>query len=370
MKNTIGNSVSVTLFGESHGKSIGAVIDGMAPGIKVSDEMIEKALLKRRPKGNISTSRKEKDKFEIVSGVFNGYTTGTPICIVIPNEDVDDSVYEKMNGKVRPSHADYTAHLKYNGFEDYRGGGHFSGRLTAAIVAAGAIAKAALDEVNIKIGTHLKKCAGVSDRQLGDYTKDIELLDSKDFPVLCEKAEAEMKSAVEKAKQEQDSVGGVVETVILNVPCGVGEPFFDSVESQLAHAMFSIPAVKGVEFGAGFGISDMLGSSANDEFEVAGGKVVTKTNNNGGINGGISNGMPILFSVAIKPTPSIGKTQNTIDIKTCENTEITINGRHDPCIAHRACPVVEALAAITLCDLLSQKYGTDFPRTIKSGDKK
>ena len=246
MKNTFGNSVAITLFGESHGKVIGAVLDGIAPGIKIDEKRVEEALAKRRPKGNISTSRSEKDRFEIVSGIFNGYTTGTPVCIVIKNEDVDDSVYEEMDGRVRPSHADYTAHIKYNGFEDYRGGGHFSGRLTAAIVAAGAVAQAELDAVNIKIGTHLKKCAGVSDRPFENVEDDINVLSSQDFPALDKDAGEKMKNQIEKASKEMDSVGGVTETAILNIPCGVGEPFFDSVESAISHAMFSIPAVKGV----------------------------------------------------------------------------------------------------------------------------
>lgn len=370
MKNTFGNSVAITLFGESHGKVIGAVLDGIAPGIRIDEKRVEEALAKRRPKGNISTSRSEKDRFEIVSGIFNGYTTGTPVCIVIKNEDVDDSVYEEMDGRVRPSHADYTAHIKYNGFEDYRGGGHFSGRLTAAIVAAGAVAQAELDAVNIKIGTHLKKCAGVSDRPFDNIEDDIDVLSTLDFPSLDKDAGEKMKKQIEKASKELDSVGGVTETAILNIPCGVGEPFFDSVESAISHAMFSIPAVKGVEFGTGFSISDMLGSQANDEFKYCQGKVITKTNNNGGVNGGITNGMPVTFSCAIKPTPSIGKTQNTVDVKKQEDSQISIKGRHDPCIAHRACHVVNALAAITVCDLMAQRYGTDFPNTLNRGEDK
>ena len=370
MRNTIGHNVSLTIFGESHGKAIGAVLDGMPSGIRIEDKRVEEALAKRRPRGTFSTSRVEKDEFEIVSGVFNGYTTGSPICIVIPNKDVDDSVYEEMDGRMRPSHADYTAHVKYKGFEDYRGGGHFSGRLTAAIVAAGAVAQAALDEIGIKIGTHLSKCAGVSDRGFADAEKDIDCLKNKDFPVLDDKAAEKIIKEIEKAKTNLDSVGGISETAVLNIPCGVGEPFFDSIESQLSHALFSIPAIKGVEFGAGFAIADMTGSTANDRFEYSDGRIVTKTNYSGGINGGISNGMPVTFRCAIKPTPSIGQKQDTIDIKKNENAELTIKGRHDPCIAHRVCPVIDALTAVIVCDILSQTYGLDFTRIINRGDKK
>lgn len=360
MKNTFGNNVSVTLFGESHGAAVGAVIDGLPAGVNVDESFISHQLDLRRPIGKISTPRHEADKFSIVSGVFKGKTTGTPICVLIPNENTKSGDYSKKYGKARPGHADYTAYVKYNGCEDYRGGGHFSGRITAGLVAAGAIAVDLLKNKGIYIGTHIKKCAGVNDEPFTDYKKDTELLSVAQFPVLGEAAKNEMISAIEKAAEEGDSVGGVLETAVTGVPVGVGEPWFDSVESVIAHALFSIPAIKGVEFGAGFGCADMRGSQMNDEFKLENGAITTKTNNNGGINGGIANGMPIIFSCAVKPTPSISKTQNTVDFISGEEVSLSVSGRHDPCIVHRARVVVDSIAAITLCDLLSQKFGTDW----------
>ncbi len=360
MKNTFGNNVSVTLFGESHGVAIGAVVDGLPAGVKVDEEFISHQLDLRRPFGKISTSRQEADKFEILSGVFNGKTTGTPICIIIPNENTQSKDYSKTYGKARPGHADYTAFCKYNGCEDYRGGGHFSGRITAGLVAAGAIAIDLLTKKGIKIGTHILKCAGVEDSGFADLEKDINNLSGKVFPVLNDKKEEEVIKSIEKIAKEGDSVGGVLETAVIGLPVGVGEPWFDSVESVLSHALFSIPAVKGVEFGAGFSCADMLGSQMNDSFVFNGDKVTTKTNNNGGINGGITNGMPVLFKCAIKPTPSISKEQETVDFINNENTVLSVKGRHDPCIVHRARVVVDSITAIVLCDLLSQKFGTDW----------
>ncbi len=335
MKNTLGNNVSITLFGESHGEAIGAVIDGLASGIQVDESFIAKQLELRRPAGQISTSRVEKDNFKILSGVFEGKTTGTPICIVIPNENTKSKDYGEIRYKMRPSHADFTANVKYNGFEDYRGGGHFSGRVTAGIVAVGAIAISALKNKGIEIVTNISRLGGISN------PKDIE-------------------SIIMDAKKQGDSVGGVLETQITGIPAGVGEPWFDSMESVLSHALFSIPAVKGVEFGAGFSIADMLGSKANDLFRAVEGKIVTETNNSGGINGGITNGMPIVFRTAIKPTPTISKEQATVDIRDNSNTTLLATGRHDPCIVHRARVVVDSIAAIVICDMLSQKFGTDW----------
>lgn len=360
MKNTFGNNVSITLFGESHGEAIGAVIDGLASGIEVDEEFIASQLSLRRPVGAISTPRVETDKFQILSGVFQGKTTGTPIAIVIPNENTHSKDYGEMAVTARPGHADYTGFMKYNGFADYRGGGHFSGRITAPIVAAGAIAISALNKKGIKIGTHIDSCGAVSDREFSDLEKDIENLNKKEFAVLETSVEEEMKSAILKAKAEGDSVGGILETAVIGLPAGLGEPWFDSVESMLSHALFSIPAVKGVEFGAGFKIADMLGSTANDEFSCEDGKITTKTNNNGGINGGITNGMPIIFRLAVKPTPTISKEQNTVNFKTNENTVISAKGRHDPCIVHRARVVVDSITALVLCDILATKYGTDW----------
>lgn len=360
MKNTFGNNVSITLFGESHGTAIGAVIDGLPAGLDVNEEFISHQLDLRRPVGKISTPRQEADKFTIVSGAFNGKTTGTALCIVIPNENTKSKDYAASYGKARPGHADYTAFSKYNGFEDYRGGGHFSGRITAGIVAAGAIAIDALKKKKIYIGTHIKKCAGVSDADFSDLNEDIYLLSDKMFAVLDDDAGNAMIAEIEKAASEGDSVGGVLETAVVGLPVGVGEPWFDSVESVLSHALFSIPAVKGVEFGVGFDCAEMRGSLVNDSYCYENGKVVTLTNNNGGVNGGITNGMPVVFKCAVKPTPSISKEQNTVDFINGENTVLAVKGRHDPCIVHRARVVVDSITAIVLCDLLTQKFGTDW----------
>ena len=360
MKNTFGNSVAVTLFGESHGEYIGAVIDGLAPGIKIDHEYIAHMLTLRRPDGKISTPRKEKDEYKIVSGVVNNTTTGTPITIIIPNENVKSGDYSQMKTVARPSHADFTAECKYHGYQDSRGGGHFSGRITAALVAAGAICKYSLEQKGIYIGTHVKKCGGISDRELNNLKEDINELNAKTFAVLDEMSKEKMVEAILAAANNGDSVGGVLETAVMGMPVGVGEPWFDTVESLLSHMMFAIPAVKGVEFGAGFAIADMLGSQANDPMRMDSGRVITTTNNNGGINGGITNGMPIIFRTAIKPTPTIFKPQNTIDFKTMTETVLEPKGRHDPAIVHRARVVQDAASAIVLCDALSMRFGTDF----------
>jgi len=367
MKNTFGDNVTLTIFGESHGNAIGCVIDGLSPGIKVDEEFIRHMLYLRRPSGTISTQRQEQDEFVIESGVFEGYTTGTPICILIPNTSQNSKDYSKTRFLARPGHADYTAYKKYHGFEDYRGGGHFSGRVTAAIVAAGAIAMSALNSKGIKIGTHIASLSGICDRAFEDYDADIETLSKKVFPVLSEEAENKMMLCINEAREKLDSVGGILSTVITGLDAGLGEPFFDSVESKIAHAMFSIGGVKGIEFGKGFGFADMTGSQANDAFRNENGRIVTKTNNNGGINGGITNGMPVTFNLAVKPTPSIYQKQETVNIKTGENADIEIVGRHDPCIVHRARIVVDSLCALTLCDILEGKHGTYF---FSLGEKK
>ena len=273
MKNSIGQNITLTIFGESHGAGIGAVLDGMPAGIPVSDDFIANQLSIRRPSGNISTPRVEKDNCIIYSGVFNGFTTGTPICIVIPNENTKSKDYSADRFKARPSHADFVAFEKYHGFEDYRGGGHFSGRVTAGIVAVGAIAISALKQKGITIGTHIKKCAGVYDRDFADYNADISALNGMTFAVLDNDKAEEMQNEILKARKDLDSVGGVLETAVIGMPVGVGEPWFDSLESMLSHALFSIPAVKGVEFGLGFDISDLRGSKANDQLEIKDGKL-------------------------------------------------------------------------------------------------
>ena len=359
MRNTFGNHISVTLFGESHGEAIGALLDGMAPGVPVDEEYIAKKLAFRRPVGAISTSRVEPDRFSIVSGVYNGKTNGAPLCILIPNENTNSGDYEALKKTPRPGHADYTAFLKYHGFADPRGGGHFSGRLTAPLVALGAIAQSALASKGILIGTHIKSLYGIEDRPFGDLSADIQALEDRRFAVLDEEIGEEMKKAILDAANEGDSVGGVLESAVTGLPAGLGEPWFDSVESMLSHALFSIPGVKGVEFGDGFSMAKKRGSQTNDAFTVIDGKIVTKTNHNGGINGGITNGMPLVFSCAVKPTPSIFKEQETVDLETMTDTTLTLSGRHDPAIVHRARAVVDALTALCLCDLLAGRYGED-----------
>ncbi len=363
MKNTFGSSVTVTLFGESHGEAIGAVIDGLSPGIKIDTDYIEKKLAKRRPSGKISTTRVEKDNYRIVSGVFGTYTTGTPLTILIENENTISKNYDSIKYIPRPSHADYTAECKYHGYQDYRGGGHFSGRITAALVAAGAILSSALASKNIKIGTHIKKLHGIFDRSFENYEVDLELLENKDFPVLNEKAEEQMKAEILSAKEMGDSVGGVLESVITGIDAGLGEPWFDSMESMISHMLFSIGGIKGVEFGDGFELANMYGSEANDSFEIKNGQIVTKTNHNGGINGGITNGMPLILRCAVKPTPSIFKEQESVNLQTGENSTLKIEGRHDPAIIHRVKSVVDAALAIVIADMLTQRFGTDYLTT-------
>ena len=360
MKNTFGSSVAVTIFGESHGAYIGAVLDGMAPGIDVEEEYIAHMLFLRRPAGKISTPRQEKDAFRIVSGVVNGKTTGTPITILIPNENVNSSDYSQMRTVARPSHADYTAECKYHGFQDGRGGGHFSGRITAALVAAGAVCKYALEQKGILIGTHVKRCAGIPDREFGDLASDIRELSQKAFAVLDEAQGERMREEILAAAAEGDSVGGILETAIVGMPVGVGEPWFDSLESMLSHMMFSIPAVKGIEFGAGFALADLRGSAANDPMRLRGGKIVTTRNHNGGINGGITNAMPILFRTVIKPTPTIFRPQDTVDFRSMTEAVLQPKGRHDPAIVHRARVVQDAASALALCDMLALRFGTDW----------
>lgn len=358
MSGVWGNSIKLSIFGESHGKAIGITIDGLKPGIELDMDYIRKQMQRRAPGSSLlSTPRKEGDNFEILSGFFNGRTTGTPLCAVIYNQNTRSKDYESTKDLMRPGHADYTGHVKYDGYNDYRGGGHFSGRLTAPIVFAGAICRYILEGKNIIIGSHIKSIASVSERRFDlEDLKSEKLIElSKDeFPVLEDKSKESMVDSILKAKEEGDSVGGVIETAVLNLPPGIGNPFFNSIESTVSGLLFSIPAVKGVEFGAGFDIVSMKGSEANDEYFIDENKEIkAKSNNNGGIVGGITNGMPLIFRAAIKPTPSISKSQNTVDIEKMENVVLNIKGRHDPCIVPRAVSVVEAVAAIAIVDLMS-----------------
>lgn len=360
MKNTFGNSISVTIFGESHGYCIGAVLDGLPAGLEIDRDYIGSQLEKRRPFGKISTSRAERDEFQIVSGCFNGKTCGTPLTIIIPNENTRSGDYDY--GRARPGHADYTAYIRYAGNEDYRGGGHFSGRVTAALTAAGALLQHALSKKGVLLATHILECAGVRDRGFEDFDKDFTKLNGADFAALDDKAALQMQEQILAAKNDGDSVGGILETVITGMPAGVGDPWFDSVEGMLSHALFSVPAVKGVEFGDGFALAKMRGSQANDPFYIKNGKAVTAKNSNGGINGGITNGMPIVIRAAIKPTPTIFKEQQTINFIKNENTTLAAKGRHDPCIVHRARTVIDNICAITIADLLATRFSADFLR--------
>ncbi len=351
-----GSSIKYSIFGESHGRAVGIVIDGLPAGIKLDIGFIKCEMSRRAPARNdISSARGEIDDFEIISGYYNGVTTGAPLCAIIPNIDVHSQDYDELKNKPRPGHADYTGFVKYSGYNDYRGGGHFSGRLTSAIVFAGAIAKQILKTRGITIGGHILKIGKVQDSCFDMVNVSCRILDElrkKDFPVLDEDKGRDMKNVIMNAKEGLDSVGGIVEVAVLDMPAGVGNPFFDSVESMISHLLFSIPAVKGVEFGAGFDLADMNGSKANDEFYINGGRVRTYTNNNGGILGGITDGMPIIFRAVIKPTSSIGLMERTVDLEKKENTQIKIKGRHDPCIVPRALPAVESAAAMAVLELL------------------
>ncbi len=361
MKSIFGDNVQVCLFGESHSKAMGVVLNGLAPGIRLDPDFISGQMDKRRAKGRISTQRHEADSIQFLSGYFNGCTTGTPLCMIIENTSQISGDYERTKNLVRPSHADYTAQEKYLGFQDYRGGGHFSGRLTAPLVAAGAVALQILRSKGIWIGTHIRELYGISDSEFSpeeeELERQIDLLNDSDFAVLDAQAGQRMMAAAEQAAEEGDSLGGVLETAVIHMPAGIGEPFFSSVESKLSELLFSIPAVKGVEFGLGFAISSLKGSEANDEFITDGRTVRTTTNNNGGINGGITNGMPLLFRCAVKPTPSIYQPQQTVDLSTMQNAELLIHGRHDPAIIHRARVVADSVTALGLLDLFCERYG-------------
>lgn len=351
-----GNKLKVSIFGESHGVGIGITIDGLPSGFEINMNEILKEMARRAPgKSKLSTARRETDSPEILSGYFEGKTTGTPLCAIIRNGDQHSKDYGKLKDLMRPGHADYPGNIRYNGFNDYRGGGHFSGRITAPLVFAGAICKQILESHGIFIGSHVKSIGEVEDKSFSEVELTKELLDNlktKELPLLFSDKEALMRETVLKAKTDLDSVGGTIECTVLGMNPGIGNPFFDSVESTLAHLMFSVPAVKGIEFGKGFEMTKLRGSDCNDEYYYDGDKVKTYTNNNGGITGGITNGMPILFKVGIKPTASIAKKQRTININEKKDAELEIHGRHDPCIVQRAVPVIEAATAIGILDLI------------------
>jgi len=363
MGNSFGKLFTITSFGESHGRCVGIIIDGCPAGLPITEEDIQREVDRRKPGvGIAATTRVEEDKVEILAGIFKGTTTGAPICLLLWNKDVDSSEYEKVRFLPRPGHADYTAFMKYGGFNDFRGGGRFSGRITATFVMAGAIAKKLLNLIGVEVLAHTVEIGGIKAKPKGfDEIKE----NVAQNPLRCADMAAaeEMARAIEQVKAEGDSLGGIIEGIACNVPVGLGEPVFDTLDGELAKALFAIPAVKGVEFGAGFSAARRRGSENNDPFTIRGGKIVTVTNNAGGILGGISNGMPIVVRVVVKPTSSITISQRTVDIKNMETTTLSVKGRHDVCIVPRAVTVVESMMAVTLCDF-AMRAGL-LPRVIK-----
>ena len=350
-----GEKLKISLFGESHGPAIGVVIDGFPAGIALDFDKIGIEMGRRKPTIDAwSTKRKEADEVELLSGIYQGKTTGAPICGLIRNTDTKSGDYEEMSRLMRPGHADYTGYVRYKGFNDIRGGGHFSARLTAPIVFAGAIAQQYLETLGVTIGSHIYKI-----KEVMDITFDMAVITLKQLahlkdmaiPVNDASCVCEMINEIEAARMACDSIGGIIEAAVIGLPAGIGSPIFGNVEAKLSSFLFSIPAVKGVEFGAGFGITNMTGSEANDNFYMDGAAIKTRNNYNGGINGGITNGMPLVLRVAMKPTPSISQQQDTVDIKAMKNEKLMIKGRHDACIVPRAVPVIEAACAIALCDL-------------------
>ena len=362
MGSVFGKNINLSLFGESHGEAIGCVIDGFPHGIKIDNDFIESEMERRRAKNpSVSTTRNEKDKVEILSGLLENKTTGMPIAAIIRNENKRSGDYSNLKIMPRPSHSDFTAMVRYQNYNDIRGGGHFSGRLTAPLVFAGALCKSALKEkFNINIASHIKQIYNIKDKypngKLPSYKEFINNY-KKELSVFDNNAMNEMIKMIKEAKMNMDSLGGIITVVAFNVPAGFGEPFYSSIESRIAESMFGVPAVKGVEFGLGFDFVHYRGSECNDAYTIKNNKIKTKTNNNGGILGGISNGMPIVVNVAIKPTPSIAKEQLTLNIKTKKEDKLIIKGRHDPCIAVRAVPVLEAALSIALLDLCIEMKG-------------
>ena len=353
MSSTWKNNISFTVFGESHGPAIGVCMDNVPPGESIDVDKIYKFMARRAPKKDgTTTMRNEKDIPQIISGYHNGKTTGTPLVAMIANSDQHSQDYNNLSKLARPGHADYTGALRYRGFNDIRGGGHFSGRLTAPLCFAGAVAQQILEKRGIYVGAHISEIHGITDKAfdpINTSRQDIIDLKEKDFPVIIDVQGNEMKKEILNARENQDSVGGIIECIAINVPAGIGSPIFDGLENSIAQLIFDIPAIKGLEFGAGFDVAKMTGSENNDEFYVnERGIVVTKTNNHGGILGGISSGMPITLKVAVKPTPSISQPQETIDYSAMKNETLVVKGRHDPCIVARAVPCVEAAVNLAI----------------------
>lgn len=341
-------NLSLTIFGESHSPVIGGVITGFPAGFSLPEEEIQKDMNRRKPgQNNLSTQRKEEDIPKVVSGILNGVTTGAPLCVLIENTNAHSKDYSKLKDLPRPSHADYAAFVKYSGFNDIRGGGHFSGRLTAPLVFLGSLCKQLLKEKEIFVSAHILELDGVHDKPLEQF---LPALAEKPFPVIDEEAGKKMMQRIALARDALDSVGGVIECSVFGTPAGIGGPLFEGMEGKLSSLLYGIPAVKGVSFGSGFSFSGQRGSEANDEFYMENGQVKTYTNHNGGILGGITNGMPVNVKVCMKPTPSIYREQRTVNLKTGKDDKLTIEGRHDPCILPRAVPVIECVTAIGMLD--------------------
>ena len=350
MSNTLGKLFTITSFGESHGQLVGVIIDGCPAGLAIDQADIQPELDRRKPgTSRLVTPRQEEDRVQILSGVFDGHTTGAPICLAIGNQDADSTAYEKARQLPRPGQADYTAYVKYGGYNDYRGGGRFSGRITAGFVMAGAVARKLLAGIGVEVLAHTVEIGGI--QAAPKAIDEIKAMAANEVHCADAVAAEKMIAAVAAAGKEGDSLGGVIEGLALGLPVGLGEPVFDAIDAELAKALFAIPAVKGVEFGAGFSAARLKGSHNNDPFAVENGKIITTTNNAGGILGGISNGMPLVVRVAVKPTASIAREQKTVDIGKMQEANLAIKGRHDACIVPRAVVVVEAMIAVTLCDL-------------------
>ena len=356
MSSDFGKKVRIQIFGQSHSEAVGVVIDGLPVGEEIDLEKIQHFMERRAPGRNAySTSRKEADIPRVVSGLFEGKTCGAPICAIIENMNTKPQDYDMLKDMPRPGHADYTACVKYAGCNDHRGGGHFSGRLTAPLCFAGAVCKQILERRGISVGAHIFSIKGIQDKPFDAVTicgEELQAVAEKIFPVQEDAAGEAMRQTIAEAKQRGNSVGGIVECAVTGLPVGVGEPMFDGLESVLAQAIFAIPAVKGVEFGTGFAAAELFGSENNDTFFYEGGRIKTKANHHGGALGGISSGMPVIFRAAFKPTPSISMEQDTISMEKGAGCKLTVTGRHDPCIVPRAVPVVEAAAAIAILDLL------------------
>lgn len=356
MSCNFGSKIKLTIFGQSHSQAIGCVLDGIPAGIKLDTDRIEAFMARRAPgKNKISTARKEADTPRIISGVVDGVTCGAPICAIIENSDTRSGDYDKLRSLPRPGHSDYAAFMKHNGFNDIRGGGNFSGRLTAPLCFAGALCIQILESRGIHIGAHISSIGQVDDYRfdaVGVTKENLDSVKSKLLPVIDDAKGEEMIAAIDAARSDGDSVGGTVECAVIGLPAGIGDPIFDGIENQISRIVFGIPAVKGIEFGSGFDGSKLKGSENNDAFTCTNGEIKTVTNNHGGILGGITSGMPVIFRCAFKPTPSIAKQQQTVNLSTGENEIFTVGGRHDPCVVQRAVPCVEAAAALAIADYI------------------